>query len=101
MKAKIIAIATIAILFLSIYVFLSVDYKEVQQESILTIIAYFVGMFVCLPAMILTPLFPDSFTVFASNIAVGAVGGIISLLITYLIYRFARKHSDSETGFRT
>ena len=87
MKAKIIAVFITALLFLSIYVFLSVDFKELQNESILIIAAYYVGMAVCLPAMIFTPFMPDNLSVFYSNIAVGTVGGIVSVFVGFLFYR--------------
>jgi uncharacterized membrane-anchored protein len=91
MKAKIIALFVTALLFLSIYVFLSVDFKELQNEPILTIVAYYAGMIVCLPAMIFTPLMPDSLSVLYSNIAVGTVGVVVSIFIGLLFYRILNK----------
>lgn len=83
MKTKIIAPIVTFILFISIYLFLTIDYKELQQEPLLAIIAYYLGMIVCLPAMLITPLIPDSLNTIYSNAVVGTVGVVVSIVIGY------------------
>lgn len=89
-KGKVLAAMTLALLIVSIFVFLSVDYKELQHKSSYIIAVYYIGMGVCFPAMLITPLIPDSLNARESNIVVGIVGGVISLWVSYGVYRLFR-----------
>ncbi|MEW8111469.1 MAG: hypothetical protein AB2765_20825 [Candidatus Thiodiazotropha endolucinida] len=94
MKTKIIAPIITFVLFISIYLFLTIDYKELQQEPLLTIIAYYLGMIVCLPAMLITPLIPDSLNTTYSNAVVGAVGIVVSIVIGYFTSKLLSKNNN-------
>lgn len=81
----------VPLLWYSVYIFVTHDFKHIQEESFLIESAYWIGMVMCLPVAILYPLMPETLGIKTSNVVSGLIGGATSLAVVYLIGRVIQK----------